>query len=130
MQRPIEAQTKGDNVLLNETECTIELGGRQFSNRGAYINENFAMVYIVRNEDQAKIRPQLKGSVIKVTDWNGNRLGAGLIVSAWVQYGQVFGSYNMVSVRFVIDGIVYAGRFNYDNGQLVRAKRIKTGKVG
>lgn len=112
-------------MRLNETECTIELNGRQFTNRGAYIDGGFAMVYVKRNAEQAKIRPQLEGAVISVTDWHGNKLGAGLITSVWTQYGHVFGSYRMVSVRFVIDGVAYSGRFNYDNGELVRAKQMK-----
>jgi hypothetical protein len=103
---------------VNETECTFEVNGQKFTNRGAYVDDNFADVYVTRNE---KDRQALAGSTIKVTDWHGNKLGAGVILKEW----RLRNYTRMVSVRFIIDGVVYSGRFNYDTGQLVRGKKVK-----
>lgn len=103
-------------MQLNELKCTVKLQGREFTNRGAYVSNGFAHVYVKVTKNKAII----------VTDWHGNKLGAGIIVSEWYGYGHVFGSYRMVSVRFVIDGVYYAGRLNIDGGELVRAKAVKS----
>ncbi len=109
-------------MQLNESNCVFRHNGVDYVNRGAYIDQGFAMVYIKRVDTG----PTLAGSIIRATDWYGNKLGAGVIVTSWTQWGR-FGSYRMVSVRFTIDGVLYGGRFAFDNGELVRAKQLKGG---
>lgn len=108
------------SVKVNETECSVEFNGNTYTNRGAYVDDGFAMVYVNRLP-KATNSTVLSGDKIEVTTWEGMLLGHGHIVSVW----RLRNYDRMVSVRFTIDGVTYSGRFNYDGGQLVRGKRVK-----
>ncbi len=100
-------------MKINETKCVFEFQGKKFTNSGAYVDKNFAHVYITHKD----------GKEIATT-WNGEFLANVQIVSKWQTRSKFFGYLNWRSVRFKIDGITYSGRYCYDNGQLVRAKRV------
>lgn len=105
---------------LVETECTIELQGRKFSANGACVTPDYAAVYV-------KAAGKDPGTPIVVSSWHGQQLGTGTVVSSWKRW-TAYGPCRWLSVRFWIDGVCYAGRFNSDNGQLVRGRRFKGGK--
>jgi hypothetical protein len=84
------------------------------------VTKKTAHVYVVRNDEQEPYHPELKGAVIRVTDVDGNKLGAGYILSAW----PIGNGTRMVSVRFVIDHIPYAGKFNIDRTEICKAKAM------
>lgn len=102
-------------MKLNETHCPFTgPDGKVYTNRGAFIDERVAIVYMT-NKDNG----------LKATDWQGNVLAETVhVTSEWTENrGQE--SYRMRAVRFTIDGMTYSGRYGYDWGQLVRAKRVK-----
>lgn len=105
---------------VNETECTFEVAGAKFTNMGAFVNEEFAQVY-VRSDG-----PPTSGKVVRVSTWNGAHLGFGVVKSTWEKYSKILGSCRWCSVRFTINNVTYAGRLNWDNGELVRGKRVKS----
>lgn len=103
---------------LDEAECTIEHNGAKYTNRGAFVNGEYAQVYIKTNV------PPRVGLPIQVTDWTGNVLGSGAVRTVWEGYSRYMESQRYASVRFTIDGVTYAGRLNWDSGELVRGRRV------
>ncbi len=101
-------------MKVNEKNSVFEFQGKKFTNKGAYVDKIFAHVYII-NKDGGGI----------ATTWDGKFLAHVQVVSEWKTRSKFFGYLRWRSVRFTIDGITYSGRYCYDNGQLVRAKRVK-----
>ena len=98
---------------INETECTFTHEGKSWTNRGAYVDDNFALVYLQEN-------PR------RVTDWRGNVIGKFWVISEWYRHNQYGERYTMRAVRIQLDGgNVYHGRYGSDWSQLVRARRVK-----
>lgn len=88
--------------------------------REVKFDSNIAHVYIVRNEEQEKVHPSLKGAMVRATDFEGKKLGAGYVQSYW----RTLNGTRMVSIRFVIGGILYSGKFNIDKTEFCKAKAI------
>lgn len=94
-----------------ETDCRIEHEGKTFSANGSYKVGDRAAVYV---NDTAR----------HVTTWQGEVVGyvVALIVGEhrWTRWQ----SYRMAYVKVRLDGDdrVWWGRYNYDNGQLVRLR--------
>lgn len=103
-------------LSVNETDCKITLDGQEFSANGAYVDEAFARVYV------KTVGHPMSHSPITVTDWKGKELGKGKITSIWRMQTMD----RMVQVRFTIGDKTYSGRFNYDAGELVFARRVKS----
>lgn len=109
--------------LIHETACTFEHNGKTFTNQGAYVDANYANVYVVPKWDKSKAEPWV--TFINVTDWHGKILGQGRVTSSWRQ-NHAAGSYRMQSVTFKIGMWWYTGRYAPDYGNLVKAKRTTT----
>jgi hypothetical protein len=121
-------------ILIHETDCTIEVDGKKFTGSGAFVDQQIAVVYIgIKN-------PSLKGLPaavdrehtwnipIIVKDWHGSKLGEGFITGIWRQ-SNYRENYKMASVVFQIEGLWYKGRFAPDHGDLCRGTRLRTKKV-
>lgn len=106
---------------LQETNCAFVHEGITYTADGALVTPELATVY-VRSDG-----PPTPGKLISVSDWQGNHLGFGTVRTTWERYSSILGSCRWASVRFAIDGVTYVGRLNWDNGELVRGRRIKGG---
>lgn len=121
-------------ILIHETDCTIEVDGQQFKGSGAYVDPQIAVVYIsIKNPSLTGLPKILNADhtwniPIIVKDWHGSKLGEGRITGIWHQtnYRE---KYKMASVVFCIEGLWYKGRFAPDHGDLCRGSRIRQKKV-
>lgn len=107
-------------VILNETRCDFIFENKIFSNRGAYVDENFANVYVKKTINNQ----------IEVTDWKGNTLGHGIITNEWHKWHTYAGKVIYRHVNFKINNITYSGRYSPSSGELIRAKRLYFKKQG
>ena len=111
------------SAKINETSCVVKLQGRSFEARGAYVDNDVAVVYV-----SSTLLPDGFEKDLTITDWRGNVLTTDVVVtSERLCWGNRIGQYTMRCVRFTIDGVTYAGRYNSDWSQLVRGRRVKGG---
>lgn len=111
---------------LTETNCTFEFQGQKFTAGGADVTPEHATVYVKADAHAGCC--VVAGTPIKVSSWHGAALGSGRVVSTWFRWTPVLGRSRWVAVRFTIDGVTYAGRLNWDNGELVRGRAVKGGR--
>lgn len=105
------------NTDFVEKDCSIELGGKTFTEGGAYVLGDRALVYITA--DNAERRGY------RVTDWHGNALGELLEIHIGAKRWSSHGYWRMAYVKVRLDGRTWTGRYNIDNSQCVRLRATK-----
>lgn len=102
---------------------TITHDGHEYTNNGAYVDDQWAYVYVQPNPAPSGCHA-LRGIV---TDWQGNKLGTYRQISTWLVNANQVGCYHMEAIRVRLeDGREYSGRYNRDWSDLCKCKRVKS----
>lgn len=94
---------------------TIVHDGKEFTNLGASVDDQYAYVYVKDNGT--------------VTDWHGNRLGTYRTLSTWRAIAPIgyAAYYTMQAIRVRLeDGREYSGRYSCNWSELCKCKRVKS----
>lgn len=103
-------------TTINETHCTIKHANKSYTNRGAYLDANCGLVYLVE-----------RNGALVATKWNGDLISDQVkVTNSWKRYTRHAGYHIIKSIRVTINGITYHGRYGSDWSQLCRIRRVKT----
>ena len=96
-----------------EADCKFVHEGKTFESGGAYVVGNKALVYVKEKERE-------------VTDWHGNCLGHIVTHKVGARRFTMHTRWRMAYVKVRLDdGGVWWGRYNYDDGSVVKLTRVK-----
>ena len=118
VNRPFDTGLNQESCMrVNESSCTFRASnGESYTAAGAWLTPQGGAVYMVERD-----------GILRAETWNGEILAHRVVVvSQWRVKARHGGWHTMRSVRFQVDGVLYAGRYGSDWAQFCRVKAVRS----